>query len=60
MTPEQQQWVASMKAMRVVKPVSKLRPPRNKCRLAVHRFISHALFDQFIGLVIVLNIGVMG
>ena len=60
MTLEQLQWVNSMKAMRNTLPHKTHRPPKNRCRLAIYHLIHSPIFDQAIGLVIVLNILVMG
>jgi hypothetical protein len=60
MTPEQQQWVESIRAMSAQKPISKLRPPRAPWRLAVHSLINLPAFDALMAAVILSNVIVMG
>ncbi|KOO32672.1 voltage-gated ion channel superfamily [Chrysochromulina tobinii] len=59
MTPEQMQWVESMKAMAKAKPIKTLREPDQFLRKMLFRLINSSAFDGLITAVIVANIGVM-
>ena len=59
MTPEQMQWVESMKAMARAKPIKTLREPDHFPRKMLFRLINSSAFDGLITAVIVANIGVM-
>ena len=59
MTPEQQQWVETMKTKANAKPVKALRPPTDPLRRFFCQIVTSAAFDSFIMLVIVSNVAVM-
>ena len=59
MTPEQQQWADTMKAMANTIPTKALRAPDNPVRRALYSLVNSTAFDGFITFVIVANIGVM-
>ena len=59
MTPEQQQWAETMKASSNMVPIRAMRPPEHWLRAGLFHIINSNLFDGFITMVIILNIGVM-
>eukprot|EP00322_Chrysochromulina_rotalis_P000725 CAMPEP_0115884738 /NCGR_PEP_ID=MMETSP0287-20121206/30285_1 /TAXON_ID=412157 /ORGANISM="Chrysochromulina rotalis, Strain UIO044" /LENGTH=906 /DNA_ID=CAMNT_0003341077 /DNA_START=325 /DNA_END=3042 /DNA_ORIENTATION=- len=59
MSKEQQQWVATMRALANASPARAIRPPNNAMRRATHHVVTSTQFDAFITFVIVANVGVM-
>ena len=59
MTPEQQQWVDTMKNAANAKPQKAPRAPANPCRLFFYNVVTSMPFDSFIMSVIVANVAVM-
>ena len=59
MTPEQAQWVETMRSSAQAAPQKVQRPPENCLRRACFGVVTSSAFDTFIILVIVANVGVM-
>ena len=59
MTAEQQQWVNTMNAIVRSAPDKGVRPPNGIVRALLFQLVTSSLFDGFITMVIILNIGVM-
>ena len=59
MTPEQQQWVQTMKAMANQRPGKVARVPSHPVRLKLFNMVSSEAFDGFIMAVIMVIVGVM-
>ena len=60
MTPEQAQWVETMKSSQHAKPERQMRPPDNCLRYGCFVIVTSSIFDTFIIMVIIANVGVMG
>eukprot|EP00966_Prymnesium_polylepis_P012172 279524-Prymnesium_polylepis.1 len=56
MTEAQREWVETRKLLLGVKPVVRVVPPENSCRLAAHNITSHKLFEAFIMSAICINV----
>ena len=59
MTPEQAQWVETMKMKSAAQPQKVQRPPANCLRRLCFNLVTSSAFDTFIIMVIIANVGVM-
>lgn len=56
LTQQQQAWVSMQKVLAGVHMQHQPPPPRQKLRAAVHRVVTHSVFEGFIMAVIVVNV----
>jgi hypothetical protein len=59
MTPEQQQWASTVLAMKRTKAKIGARIPRNPVRRAVYELVVSPAFDNFVTIVILVNVSLM-
>ena len=59
MTPEQQQWASTVLAMKRTKAKIGARIPRNPVRRAVYELVVAPTFDNFVTIVILVNVSLM-